>query len=915
MQKTFELFRLDWRRILKSPIALLLIIALIIIPSLYAWFNIWALWDPYSKTQDLKVAVYSADQSVVIADKKVEIGAELISQLKKNDKLGWQFTSSKKELDDGVKTGKYYAGIYVPKNFSKDLVSFVDGKIQKPKIVYSSNDKINAIAPKITSAGATTLQSTISEEFVSTVGKTLMSTLNKAGIDLNTNLPVINRFSSLILKTDQQIPEINQYAEQVLNLQKKLPEMELKLAQANEFAAFLPQANAMAQKVVGINQYLPQVEAAGQLATKVQAKIPEIQSAGKQVATLDSDFDGIANTLTNGINEAQTGLDVLNKTQKVLPDLMTFSQTAQGVAGQLQSDLIPKLQAALPVIQKTVDQGLAITNQLATNISTDLTAVNSLLSQLKDDPNNAELKQALKEALQNLSDHTATLQTHATQLATTLQNLQDSYNQSAVANGQPESHALDTPIKHLNTLATQLGVFKGQVDDLLAHYDDLSIDDLQTKINGLIQYADQVEDTVAKIQAAHIGDSVKNMLDRFSTLIASGNAVLTQLNGEVLPKLPALLSNTQKTLQQAVDYLQKYAQQLPALKQEIHDANTLLNGNMGTIISGLNTASDVYQNDYPLLKNKLQLATSFINNDLPGIENDLTTTLNMANEKFPLVKTALNDATDLINNDWPFLRSGIQKGAEVIRKQQKTVDLKDLIKLLRCDATKESNFLAKPVELKEKHVYPIKTYGSASAPFYTALCLWVGALLLSNIVLTNFALDDKQKKRYTKKQQFVARWLTYIVIGVAQAVIVTLGNIFLLKAYIVDKLPLILLAVFLSMVFMTIVYVLAAMFGNVGKGIAMIVLVLSISGGGGNFPVVLSDQFFQFINPILPFTYGVNLLREPTGGIYAPNLWHNFIILALFAVVFFLIGLFLKDQINPFFEKLHKEATKSKIIH
>ncbi|KRM22468.1 YhgE/Pip domain-containing protein [Latilactobacillus graminis] len=915
MQKTFELFRLDWRRIFKSPIALLLIIALIIIPSLYAWFNIWALWDPYSKTQDLQVAVYSADQSGVIADKKVGIGDELISQLKKNDKLGWQFTSSKKQLDDGVKTGKYYAGIYVPKNFSKDLISFVDGKIQKPKIIYSSNDKINAIAPKITSAGATTLQSTISEEFVSTVGKTLMSTLNKAGIDLDTNLPVINRFSSLILKTDQQLPEINQYTDQILSLQKKIPTMELKLAQANEFAAFLPQANDMAQKVVGINQYLPQVESAGQLATKVQTKIPEIKNAGHQVATLDSDFDGIANTLTNGINEAQTGLDVLNKTQKVLPDLMSFSQNAQGVAGQLQSDLIPKLQATLPVIQKTVDQGLTITNQLATNISTDLTAVNSLLSQLKDDPNNAELKQALKTALQQLSDHSATLQAHSIQLAKTLQNLQDSYNEAAKADGRPASHTLDAPIKRLNTLASQLGTFKGQIDNLLAHYDDLSIEDVRAKINGLIQYTNQVTDTIAKIQAANIGASVKTILNHFATVITSGNAVLTQLNSAVLPKLPALLANTQKSLQQAVSYLQKYSRQLPALKQEIHDANTLLNGNMGTIVSGLNTASNLYQNDYPLLKNKLQQATGFINNDLPGIENDLTTTLNLANEKFPLVKTALNDATDLINNDWPFLRSGIQKGADAIRKQQKTVDLKDLIKLLRRDATKESNFLAKPVELKEKHVYPIKTYGSASAPFYTALCLWVGALLLSNIVLTNFALDDKQKERYTKKQQFIARWLTYIVIGVAQAVIVALGNIFLLKAYIVDKFPLILLAIFLSIVFMTIVYVLAAMFGNIGKGIAMIVLVLSISGGGGNFPVVLSDKFFQFINPILPFTYGVNLLREPTGGIYAPNLWHNFIILALFAISFFLIGFFLTDRVNPFFEKLHKAATKSKIIH
>ena len=118
MKKTFELFRLDWRRILKSPIAFLLILALIIIPSLYAWFNIWALWDPYSKTQDLKVAVYSADQSVTVAKKKVAIGDELIDQLKKNDKLGWQFTSSKKQLDEGVITGKYYGGSYVPKNFN-----------------------------------------------------------------------------------------------------------------------------------------------------------------------------------------------------------------------------------------------------------------------------------------------------------------------------------------------------------------------------------------------------------------------------------------------------------------------------------------------------------------------------------------------------------------------------------------------------------------------------------------------------------------------------------------------------------------------------------------------------------------------------------------------------------------------------
>lgn len=915
MKKTFELFRLDWRRIFKSPIAFLLILALIIIPSLYAWFNIWALWDPYSKTQDLQVAVYSADQSVTVADKKVAIGDELIAQLKKNDKLGWQFTSSKKALDDGVKTGKYYAGIYIPKTFSKDLISFIDGKIQKPTIVYSSNDKINAIAPKITSAGAATLQSTISDEFVTTVADTFMKVLNKAGFKLDENLPVINRFSSLILKTDQQIPQINQYTNQVLALQKKIPEMENKLAQANEFAAFLPQANTMAKKVVGINSYLPQVEATGQLVTKVQGKIPEIKQAGQQVATIDSDFDQIANTLTSGIDEAKTGLTVLNKTQKVLPELISFSQSAQDVSGQVKNDLIPKLQKALPEIQNAVDQGLTITNQIAANIASDLTTINSRLDEFKNDPDNQDAKAALKAAIERLDAHVASLQAQNTSLADTLQSLQDAYNASANAAGRPESHALDTPIKNLRLAATQLGKFKGQLDTILANYDQYTLDELQNQINQVIAFENQIQNTIKQIQAAQIGKTVASIINRFSTMINQGNSVLTQLNSQVLPKLPTLLTNTQKTLQTAVNYLEKYEKQIPAIKQEVHDANTLLNGNMNTIINGLNTASAFYQNDYPTVKNKLQLATNFINNDLPGIENDLTTTLAMANAKFPAVKTALNDATDLINNDWPFLRSGIKKSAAAIRKQQKTVNLKDLIKLLRRDATKESNFLAEPVKLKDKHVYPIKTYGSASAPFYTALCLWVGALLLSNIVLTNFSLDDQQQKRYTKKQQFVARWLTYIVIGIAQATIVTLGNLFILKAYVVDKLALVLLAIFLSMVFMTIVYVLAAMFGNVGKGLAMIILVLSISGGGGNFPVVLSDSFFQFINPLLPFTYGVNMLREPTGGIYAPNLWYNVIILAIYAVVFFFIGFFLKDRVNPFFNKLHNEATKSHIIH
>lgn len=113
----------------------------------------------------------------------------------------------------------------------------------------------------------------------------------------------------------------------------------------------------------------------------------------------------------------------------------------------------------------------------------------------------------------------------------------------------------------------------------------------------------------------------------------------------------------------------------------------------------------------------------------------------------------------------------------------KTVDLKDLIKLLRRDATKESNFLAEPVKLQEKHIYPIKTYGSASAICSIPPLSLAGALCLATSSSRTSSLDDKQKERYSKNNNSIARWLTYIVIGVAQAVFVALGNIFLIKAY------------------------------------------------------------------------------------------------------------------------------------
>lgn len=130
--------------------------------------------------------------------------------------------------------------------------------------------------------------------------------------------------------------------------------------------------------------------------------------------------------------------------------------------------------------------------------------------------------------------------------------------------------------------------------------------------------------------------------------------------------------------------------------------------------------------------------------------------------------------------------------------------------------------------------------------------------------------------------------------GIGQALIVTLGNYFALGVDVRNPAYSVWFAVLIAITFMIMVYVLVALFGNVGKGIAIIILVLSISGGGGNYPIQVSGKFFQMINPFLPFTHAVNLLRNQqeafTGQMLGLpfGLWWGFQSSLVLAVQFFI---------------------------
>ncbi len=889
-------------------------LAMIILPCLYCWFNVWALWDPYSNTSGLKVAVYSDDQAVKVEGQKIEIGDQLIDNLKKNHKLGWTFVDSKKELDQGVKDGSYYAGIYVPKKFSRDIISFLSGHIKKPTLVFSVNQKINAIAPKLTETGATTLQTTISSEFMGTISKTITKVLNKSGVDIQHNLPMLRRLSSLLVTTDDNLPELQNIMDKVQYANTMVPNLNNKLQQVNDMYGYLPLLNQDAQKLTNINNILPLADAGGTAAKDLQTKIPEIQSAGSQINEIDGDFGQISKLMDTSITQVENGIQVVNKVQNVIPDIQQLGEDAQNATNKVNNELIPKIQKALPVIKSTVDTGLSMVYNIAKQISNSLENANTLIDKIKNDPTNEQLKEQLKTVLENVASDATQLAQVSRQIASSLSDLQDLFNRLAQDLGHDQITIFDKPIKHLNDLAALNETLADKANDIVNNYQDLDTTQLQNKLSELQSQSDKIASGVAEIKDLNITDSVSDTITNISTFLKDAGSTLSDVNNNIIPAIPGLLNNTQGVLKTALAYLQKYQKQLPAVGNEIHDANQLLNGNMGNIVTGINLANDFYNNDYPTLKKKLATATFFVQYQLPQIENELTTTLNLVNSKTPELEKALSTASDFAQNDWPQLKKDVHHSATLLKKGEKDVDLGAIIKLMKSDAEKESDFFANPVKLKQDNLYDVPNYGSASAPFYLALCIWVGALLLSSVFTVHFKLNDRQKYRYSFKQRFNGRYLTFGFLNQLQAISAALGNIFILHAYTKQKIWLILFCMLVSFVFISILYSLVQMFGTVGKGLGIIILVLSISGAGGNFPVVLSDGFFRVINPYLPFTYAVNLIREAVGGIYWPNATKDIIILLAFGIGFYLLGLLTTEKLKPFMHKLHKSAKKSMII-
>lgn len=890
MRFIWQIYKTDWINIFKVPTGILLIVAIILLPCLYDWINIESVWDPYANTRGVKVAVTSEDQGATVDNQTINIGDELIKSLHSNEKLGWTFVD-REEAMRGVERGDYYASILIPSDFSARITGIIHGNLNKPEVIYTVNEKVNAVAPKITSSGVSAIAKQINESFTETVSKTLLTKLTEVGIKIEEQLPTIRKIESGIFQLEKNLPEIRAAGQKVLEIEQKLPEIHEKAQIILEVEQRIPQINQGAQAVLKLQQNWTKINEAASVIISMEDKLPVIEQAVGRVEELDQNFDKVANAVAAATEKAGQAIEVVTAAEQALPRIADLAENGSAAADQLQ-DFFMKHNGAFDTIAPLIKQNLMLAQQ-ATDALAELT--DRLLALNPDRLPTASEVNAVKDRLSRavkVMGHTASLVERV----------------NSYIPGQPLGHMaerlrtvegrMNRQIELLGTVADALANGKQPAKDLVESLNQLA-NNTSAELGDILSRYDS--EIVPKISAG---------LDRLKAITGESAGLLRQAM-EKLPDIERILQETKTGLELGLQELQRIEQEMPQIRAHVHELAQTLRSKSDAFANAIRVTAPFLKGNLPAIGKKLDEAAAFIQNDLPKAEADLVKLADFVRYKLPLVEEGVHRVAGLVRNDLPKLESAIGQAADKLREVEANQNFADLAKLLRGDIQKESEFLASPVQVKENRLYPIPNYGSAMSPFYGVLSLWVGATLLISLLKPN---ADNPGGIYKPYQLYLGRWGTFVTIGLLQALFVTLGDIYILGAYVADKVPFVLFGMLVSLVFVTITYTLVSVFGNVGKGIAIIFMVFQFSSSGGTFPISMTSPFFQALNPYMPFTYAISLLREGVGGILWSTAIRDILMLTVFISISLFVALALKRPLSGLIEKSMENAKKTKII-
>ena len=279
---------------------------------------------------------------------------------------------------------------------------------------------------------------------------------------------------------------------------------------------------------------------------------------------------------------------------------------------------------------------------------------------------------------------------------------------------------------------------------------------------------------------------------------------------------------------------------------------------------------------------------------LDGVAAGLSGVSGLLSGDLTSAKAALEEAAEALGNSADKLdaaRSSLRSAAE-------SGDVEEIKKIVGSDVSTMAQFLAAPVHEDRRAVYAIANNGSAMAAFYTILSLWVGAVIL--VAMLKVGVSDRRVSELEDAkpyQLYLGRFGMFSLLSFLQATVVCLGDVFFLGIQCEHPFLFMLAGWIAGFVFCNLIYTLTVSFGDVGKAVAVVLLVMQVAGSGGTFPIEMSAGFFQAVYPFLPFTHGIAAMHACIGGIYGNEYWVEIGTLLLFLIPSLLLGLVLRNPV------------------
>lgn len=724
MKKIGRVFLYDISHIKKNVIAMIVVLGLCVVPSLYAWFNIAASWDPYSNTNGLKVAVANTDQGYEgeVLPLQINIGDTVISNLRANDQLDWTFTG-KKEAIEGVKSGKYYAAIVIPKSFSQDMMSLFSDEMKHSDILYYINEKENAIAPKVTDKGASAVQQQIDEIFVKTaaqVGLDLMDTISKA--------------------TDSD------------------------------------SAKTAAENLTG-----------------------NIRKIGADLDSAAGTVKAFSNMTVSMQQMLEATADILNKAgQNTEENMSLLNETG---------DSVDSLRGAVSGTTESVNQVLAQGSKCYDAIS----------GQIGD---------------------------------------------------------------AFSSISTDVGATSGSLKSLAS--------EVQVVIDRYEGFRDSVQQLADSYPLA--SDLLQPIIGNLNESIAHQEAVRDKLN-EAATKITETTTDAGNYQEQLDQLVQQSSKEISGIRSDYeNNVKTQINTMFGT----LGDTSSAVQSLFGSMDKGMEDMEKLAGDAGSGLGN-MKTTLDTS-------ASLLTEIADKVNQVAEKLETAVQDG-----------NMQTLKNVLGSSPEIVSSFVSAPVKMKTKALYPVENYGSAMAPFYSTLSIWVGGIILVAMVKVTASANLKRALRPLKPYQiYLGRYLLFMVLGLIQSGLICLGDLYFLGIQCEHPFLFLLAGWVSSIVYVNIIYTFTVSFGDVGKAVCVVLLVMQVAGSGGTFPIEVAPEIFRKIYPLLPFTHSMTAMRECIAGFYGYTYWIELGKMGLFLCASLFLGLVLRKPVirlnELFIDKL--ESTK-----